>query len=339
MNFKCALKMLRLVLVLLGGFTGLLQAGVEDFTVESPVDNRKFTLSQARGRFVVLHFLLKTECPFCQKHTRAHMKSAAAQSDVVHVFLKPDSADDIRHWAEATTAGTSTGPLTIYRDPEAALAKRFQIPAGYQFHGESMHYPALVLLDGSGKEVFRHVGKDNTDRFSVAQLEAKLGELRQRATAPAAAEPDRIEKELAALRAEVEVLKSKATDQAHVMHSVAYHFGNLWFAAQKQNWPLAEFYWGETRSHLRWAVRVIPVRKDPQGNPVRLEEILGSIEKTTFEELHKTIQGKNLGGFSDGYRQMLESCTACHVAAGKPYLKLRVPDRPPEPLMQFEPQP
>lgn len=48
----------------------------------------------------------------------------------------------------------------------------------------------------------------------------------------------------------IEILKAKASDQAHVMVSVAYHFGNLWFAAQKQNWPLAEFYWLETRAHI-----------------------------------------------------------------------------------------
>ena len=60
-----------------------------------------------------------------------------------------------------------------------------------------------------------------------------------------------VEDELAELRSEVERLKEKATDQAHVMVSVDYHFGNLWFAGQHANWPLAEFYWNETRSHLR----------------------------------------------------------------------------------------
>ena len=28
-------------------------------------------------------------------------------------------------------------------------------------------------------------------------------------------------------------------DQSHAMKDVAYHFTNLWFAGQKQNWPLA----------------------------------------------------------------------------------------------------
>jgi hypothetical protein len=151
-------------------------------------------------------------------------------------------------------------------------------------------------------------------------------------------ENSRASNEIAALRAEVEILKGKATDQAHVMSSVAYHYGNLWFAGQAQNWPLAEFYWGETRSHMRWAVRVIPVRKDPQGKEIRLQEILEPIEKSAFEDLHKAMANKNVEQFGGAYKTMLESCYACHVAAGKPYLKLQVPTRAPEALIRFEPE-
>jgi hypothetical protein len=145
--------------------------------------------------------------------------------------------------------------------------------------------------------------------------------------------------DLATLRAEIDTLKGKAADQAHVMTSVAYHYGNLWFAGQAQNWPLAEFYWGEARSHMRWAVRVIPVRKDPQGKEIRLQEILEPIEKSVFEDLHKSISNKNREQFRESYQQMLESCYACHVASGKPFLKLQIPTRPPEALIRFEPEP
>ena len=78
--------------------------------------------------------------------------------------------------------------------------------------------------------------------------------------------------ELATLKAEVERLKGLVPDQSHAMKDVGYHFANLWFAAEKKNWPLADFYASETRSHLRWAVRIIPVRKDPQGHEIRLAD-------------------------------------------------------------------
>src|SRR5205085_4542592 len=56
--------------------------------------------------------------------------------------------------------------------------------------------------------------------------------------------------DIAALQAEVARLKSVASDQSHAMVDVGYHFANLWFAGEKKNWPLAKFYFDETRSHI-----------------------------------------------------------------------------------------
>ena len=150
-----------------------------DFTVESPVDGKVFKLSDAKGKYVALHFLLKTECPFCLKHTRDYAKKSATTPDMVHIFLKPDTAEEIKAWAGKANRGDDFSDVTIYRDADAKLAGQFGIPGGYQFHGQSVHYPALVLLDPAGKEVFRYVGKNNTDRFSFEQFTAKLTELKE----------------------------------------------------------------------------------------------------------------------------------------------------------------
>jgi len=50
-------------------------AGPEDFTVTSPIDGKTFKLSEARGHYVALHFLLKTECPFCLRHTAGRSRA------------------------------------------------------------------------------------------------------------------------------------------------------------------------------------------------------------------------------------------------------------------------
>jgi hypothetical protein len=81
----------------------------------------------------------------------------------------------------------------------------------------------------------------------------------------AAAEIAGLKAEIMQLKAEIEQLKGRTPDQSHVMKDVGYHFANLWFAGQQQNWPLATFYLTETRSHLKWAVRIIPVRKTQAG--------------------------------------------------------------------------
>jgi hypothetical protein len=72
------------------------------------------------------------------------------------------------------------------------------------------------------------------------------------------------------VRAAVEIA---AASMAQV-DGVGYHFANLSFAAERKNWPLADFYLAETRSHLRWAVRIIPVRKTRTGHDVELQGIL-----------------------------------------------------------------
>ena len=145
--------------------------------------------------------------------------------------------------------------------------------------------------------------------------------------------------EVAALQAEVIRLKGIVPDQSHAMKDVSYHFGNLWFAGQKQNWPLADFYWSETRSHLRWAVRIIPVRKDSQGHEIKLAEILDPIEKSSLEDIHKAIAEKDREKFTGAYKQMMESCYACHLAAGKPFLRLQIPERPETTIIKFDPAP
>jgi len=143
--------------------------------------------------------------------------------------------------------------------------------------------------------------------------------------------------ELAALRAEVEVLKGKAPDQSHAMKDVGYHFANLWFAGQKQNWPLAKFYLDETRSHLRWAVRIIPVRKTKAGD-LDLKGILDAVDNTLLSSIQNSITAQDTNQFTATYKQALEGCYSCHKASEKPYLRLQIPEQPEAGIMNFDPQ-
>lgn len=150
-------------------------------------------------------------------------------------------------------------------------------------------------------------------------------------------ELEQARREIDVLRREIAELKGKATDQAHTMTDVDYHFANLWFAARAENWPLAEFYWKETVSHMKWAVRVIPVRKDNAGREIKLEEILQSIEQSPYMQVGKTIENKQMPEFEIAYRHVLEGCYSCHKAADKPYLRPRIPERPASAIMNFSP--
>jgi len=125
-------------------------------------------------------------------------------------------------------------------------------------------------------------------------------------------------------------------DQAHAMADVGYHFANLWFAADKQNWALADYYLGETRSHLRWAVRIHPVRKTRAGE-VDLKGILDAVDNSILSEVGKSITNKDVAGFKSAYLQTLTGCYACHTACEKPYLRPQVPNAPAAVILNFEP--
>lgn len=165
-----------LVIVLFATATAAHSANPGDFTLQSATSKATFKLSDAKGKFVALHFLLKTECPVCLRHTRDYFAKAATLSNVVQVFVKPDTDAEIKAWAGKLPAD-ELAKHPIYRDPDAKLAKAFNIPDGYKFHGQVVHFPATVLLDPTGKEVFRHVGKNNSDRLAFDKLAAKFSEL------------------------------------------------------------------------------------------------------------------------------------------------------------------
>lgn len=150
---------------------------VKDFTLTSVTNKSTFTLSKSKGKYIALHFLLKTECPYCIRHTSEYFDKASTLNNVVQVFIKPDSEDEIKTWANKLK---SSNTLAIYQDANSKLAEQYNVPNGYQFHGQVVHYPALILLNEKGDEVFRYVGKNNSDRFSFDQLKAKIEELKNK---------------------------------------------------------------------------------------------------------------------------------------------------------------
>ena len=150
----------------------------------------------------------------------------------------------------------------------------------------------------------------------------------QPVTTPVAAAPD--------WKAEIEAIKGELPDQSHVMQDVSYHFSNLWFAGKHENWDLASFYWSETRSHLRWAVRIIPVRKDNAGVEIKLADILEAMENSPLKQLGEAIAAHDGLAFEKSYRFTMETCYSCHKAADKPFLRPQIPTQPESPIINFD---
>jgi hypothetical protein len=185
----------------------------------------------------------------------------------------------------------------------------------------SIRRAALVILTGS---------------MVLAALAALRGHAAEPLLQPRAKAAADQSAEIAALKAEIERLKGMLPDQSHVMKDVAYHFSNLWFAGKAQNWPLAAFYLSETRSHLRWAVRVRPTRRTAAGD-IDLAGILDGMDRSLLATLQKTIEAKDAGAFATAYTDTLTGCYACHQASEKPYLRPHVPDAPEGRMIELVP--
>jgi hypothetical protein len=137
--------------------------------------------------------------------------------------------------------------------------------------------------------------------------------------------------------AEIQAIKDKLPDQAHVMQDVGYHFSNLWFAGKQKHWDLANFYLAETKSHLHWAVRIIPVRKDNAGVEIKLVELLEAMENSPLKQLGEAISMKDEAAFEKAYRFSIETCYSCHKASDKPFIRPQIPTQPEASIINFDP--
>jgi len=141
--------------------------------------------------------------------------------------------------------------------------------------------------------------------------------------------------DLVALNNDVAKLKDITPSNSHLMMDVGFHYNNLWFAGQKKNWPLAMFYYNETRGHIRWLIRKSPTTKTPEGEVVNLQGIFDGIDTSSLAMLKKSIEDKNLEEFTSMYKLMLEACYSCHKSAGRPYLRPMIPTTPPQSIINY----
>lgn len=139
------------------------------------------------------------------------------------------------------------------------------------------------------------------------------------------------------LQVQIKQLQGLVPDQAAVMSHVGYHFSNLWFAIEHENWALADFYLGETRNNVKWAVRAKPIRKNSAGQEIDLAAIAQAVDNGPFTDMKKAIDAKQKTQCEKVYDETLTNCYGCHKASSKPYLRPQRPDHPEAPIINDDP--
>ena len=132
-------------------------------------------------------------------------------------------------------------------------------------------------------------------------------------------------------------LKSVLPTQSHTMADVAFNWSNLWFAAEKKNWPLARYFFDEARQSMRWTILIRPTRQLPDGGTVDVKGIFTAFDMSALAAVQLAIEDEDHGQFVTAYKSALDGCYSCHVASAKPYLRTVVPTAPASTLINFEP--
>jgi hypothetical protein len=141
----------------------------------------------------------------------------------------------------------------------------------------------------------------------------------------------------AATATDTAFLKSVVPTQSHSMIDVAYHWSNLWFAADKKNWPLARYFFGEARQSMRWTILLRPVRQLPDGKTVDVKGIFTAVDMSAFAAVQLALEDEDHTAFVTSYKSALDACYSCHTASALPYLHPVIPTTPPSTVLSFDP--
>jgi len=137
---------------------------------------------------------------------------------------------------------------------------------------------------------------------------------------------------------EVATLKALQPSNSHIMMDVQFHWTNLWFAGRKKNWPLAQFYFNETRGHIQWLMRKSPIiRNNVDQKDVDVAGIFDGIDTSSLAMVKDAIEKKDSAAFASAYKTMTESCYACHKSVGRPYLRTMIPTVQAQSIINMDP--
>ncbi|HVY55517.1 MAG TPA: hypothetical protein VHC46_07150 [Thermodesulfobacteriota bacterium] len=123
---------------------------------------------------------------------------------------------------------------------------------------------------------------------------------------------------------QISSLKEQVPGLGEYMTGLQLHMAKLWYAAGVSNWRLADYELHEM-SETADAVAALKVSR----NNLDISDEIKSKLAPRFAALQKSIDGHSIAGFSDTYKETLNSCNGCHDSSGYPFIHITEPSAPP----------
>jgi cytochrome c553 len=121
-------------------------------------------------------------------------------------------------------------------------------------------------------------------------------------------------------------------DLAGIMAGAQWRQLKLSFAGSLKNWPLAEFEISQMRKNFDDAAKYFPV-----FDKVPVAKLIKEISEPALDEVAASVKAKDEQGFKHSFARLTDACNSCHEAAGKGFIKIRVPTLSPFSNQVFAP--
>lgn len=149
-------------------------------SLSAATDSHPFMIADAKGHYLALHFLTKTDTTECTAFVREYLRAAPGVAGVMHVFIKPDEQSEVKVWSMQF----KNDAAAIFVDKDSALANDLKVPGGLAIASTTSNFPATIVFDREGRELFRHVGKSHDDHMLFTEFAARInGKTKQPALA------------------------------------------------------------------------------------------------------------------------------------------------------------
>jgi len=121
--------------------------------------------------------------------------------------------------------------------------------------------------------------------------------------------------------------KGYLSQLADLMNTVMQvHHTKLWFAGHANNWALAAYEVRKIKEAIEEIKEtIIEIQAlSPQWRIVSLGEILKNFD-SNLDSLDQAVKAKNEVKFNASYRELTDTCNACHMSAGQSQIKIIEP--------------